>query len=636
MARMRGRVTAWIGSWGSAQNQELQELVIALQRRLDELVPVWTMQHQDVQHQIADVASRVQQLHAPVERAIATSEAASRLAGVAAGVPDAPPPPTDGPLVSVVVPAHGAAPLLARALRSIAAQTYARFECIVVSDGGDPGVADGFSAVSADSRFRLVTIERRGVCGARNAGLADGSGALYAFLDADNQWTPWHLAASVAAFVDSDVHATYAAMLIERAGGVVDARSQPFDRAALLDECFIDLNVLVHRRALYEQQGGFDEAIQRLVDWDYVARLTEHVPAVHLRHIGCIYDDRENERISTTRPIGPSWYTIRSKWRGRPAEGVRALWVTPAEHDGTPAVGADEVAGLRALGATVALWSPSRTGGAALADAVREHSADVVHFSTAALASRYLDDAVSTGAASVVRVHRPAGHVGLLDRLALEPTVQYVLVPPGTTAPGLAGRRVELGGLFSPDAVGTWDGVAKDHRLVAVAAHGHVRAGLADVLRIAALSPAFRFVVTVPDSGRSRRLASFVEAAASADNVEIVRTVGPADARQVIRGAAFSLHPEHPWWLDGPIAAVGSLAAAAAAGCIPVITSARDGGDFDFASLRYTSPEHAASLLASTMNWTDARRRDMQRWALDVAWMNYAAPQALTSLFPVG
>ncbi len=258
----------------------------------------------------------------------------------------------------------------------------------------------------------------------------------------------------------------------------------------------------------------------------------------------------------------------------------------------------------------------------------------MVHFSTAALASRYLDDVVATGATSVVRVHRPAAHAGLLDRLALEPTVRQVLVPPGTHAPGLAGRVLEVRGLFSPDAVGLWDGVEKDRRLVAVAAHGHVRAGLGDVLRIAALSPAFRFVVTVPESGRSRRLAAFVEAAATADNIEIVRTVGPDDARQVIRAAAFSLHPERPWWLDGPIAAVGSLAAAAAAGCIPLITSDRDGGEFDLASLRYTSPEHAASLLAATTNWSDARWRDLRRWALDVAWMNDAAPQALTPLFP--
>ncbi len=90
------------------------------------------------------------------------------------------------PRWSVIVPTFGRPQFLSEALRSIAAQTVADFECIVVDDGADEPVVLPF----VDHRFRVVRHEQnRGVAAARNSGLAAATGEYVAFLDDDDLWT---------------------------------------------------------------------------------------------------------------------------------------------------------------------------------------------------------------------------------------------------------------------------------------------------------------------------------------------------------------------------------------------------------------------------------------------------------------
>jgi GT2 family glycosyltransferase/sugar lactone lactonase YvrE len=86
------------------------------------------------------------------------------------------------PKVSVVVCAYNAADTIDDCLSSLTALTYPRFEIIVVNDGSrdDTGArARGYAGV------RVIDIPNGGLSAARNVGLAEATGEIVAYTDAD-------------------------------------------------------------------------------------------------------------------------------------------------------------------------------------------------------------------------------------------------------------------------------------------------------------------------------------------------------------------------------------------------------------------------------------------------------------------
>lgn len=97
-------------------------------------------------------------------------------------------------LVSVIVPVYNVGAYLQQCLQSIASQSYAHLEVIVVDDGStdDSGkIADEWA--SHDNRFRVVHQPNGGLSAARNTALDHATGRYVTFVDSDDFIAPQYV-----------------------------------------------------------------------------------------------------------------------------------------------------------------------------------------------------------------------------------------------------------------------------------------------------------------------------------------------------------------------------------------------------------------------------------------------------------
>lgn len=91
------------------------------------------------------------------------------------------------PLVSLVIPVLNAERFLSESLRSIASQTFADFEVIIVDDGStDNSRQIATEVCQIDTRFTLINNAHGGVSQARNRGIDLAKGKYLGFVDADD------------------------------------------------------------------------------------------------------------------------------------------------------------------------------------------------------------------------------------------------------------------------------------------------------------------------------------------------------------------------------------------------------------------------------------------------------------------
>ena len=107
------------------------------------------------------------------------------------------------PLVSVVTIFLDAARFLDEAVASVLAQTYERWELLLVDDGSTDGSTEMARMWSARYPDRIRYLEHaghanRGMSASRNLGIRHGQGQFVALLDSDDVWEPDKLARQVA------------------------------------------------------------------------------------------------------------------------------------------------------------------------------------------------------------------------------------------------------------------------------------------------------------------------------------------------------------------------------------------------------------------------------------------------------
>lgn len=94
-------------------------------------------------------------------------------------------------LVSIITPCYNGAKYIAQTIDSVLAQTYARWEMIIVDDGSKDNSEQIVRAyMEKDSRIKFLQQANAGSAAARNNGIRSADGQYIALLDADDLWDP--------------------------------------------------------------------------------------------------------------------------------------------------------------------------------------------------------------------------------------------------------------------------------------------------------------------------------------------------------------------------------------------------------------------------------------------------------------
>lgn len=285
--------------------------------------PDWLSWHPwvfDHQHPFASVASSVKDSH-PVRQ-------------------------YDEPMVSVVVPVGpGHEEVLTEALDSVLAQTYRRWELIVVLDGaGTPEWKDRMKDAYPFATW-IENAKAKGAGAARNQGASRARAPYLLFLDADD----WLLPHALEAFLKGYSSLDFDAIIYSESFGVKTASAKEAARARKNDELVNydqDTKRLVlqqsvtdfdHAAAIeqpftqkpyfwcyitsllptdwHEEIGGFDESLPAWEDWDYWIRLAKAgKPFVPIHQELMIYSyDSGRRRVNGQQIKGDLYKALRAK-----------------------------------------------------------------------------------------------------------------------------------------------------------------------------------------------------------------------------------------------------------------------------------------------------------------------------------
>jgi glycosyltransferase involved in cell wall biosynthesis len=208
------------------------------------------------------------------------------------------------PIVSVVVPVYNGERFVPEMIRSMQAQTFREWDCVIVDDGSkDNTLALIHSLIGDDPRFRAVSQANQGPSAARNYGLTliDPRSQYVTFMDSDDIWMPDALEVLVAAIERDPVSVGAHAL-----GRCIDEFSREYEDPAYASQgsgrYFCDTGgtvvrldpeaptsfqslwfsnpyppgLLLTRRSVLEKVGGFDLSVCPLEDWDMNLRLSRH------------------------------------------------------------------------------------------------------------------------------------------------------------------------------------------------------------------------------------------------------------------------------------------------------------------------------------------------------------------------
>lgn len=186
------------------------------------------------------------------------------------------------PQISIVIPTFQRRDLLDETLRSLEAQSYSDWECIVVDDGSSDGTKELVLArVAADPRYQWIEKPKgrpRGPSASRNIGFAASKGEFVLFFDSDDLLPPDHVRTCV-----ERLSASEAEFIAYRIRFFPDDQPDNWtDSPPMIEEDFLGRAIagdhamftqsVVWRRSLLSRIDPFDERLTMVQDLEFAVR----------------------------------------------------------------------------------------------------------------------------------------------------------------------------------------------------------------------------------------------------------------------------------------------------------------------------------------------------------------------------
>ena len=189
-------------------------------------------------------------------------------------------------LVSVVIPTYGRPEFLLDAVRSVADQTYASIELIVVDDCSPEPIEPAVRGIDTDGLRRTEVIRHRrnrGANAARNTGIEAATGEVIAFLDDDDRWEPSVVEKYVEAFESGGPSVgivTVGVRTVDESGRQI-GEVRPTVEGDVIDALLSGTRVgsfsrFAVRSDVIDSAGTPDERLPCWQDWEWQFRLSFH------------------------------------------------------------------------------------------------------------------------------------------------------------------------------------------------------------------------------------------------------------------------------------------------------------------------------------------------------------------------
>ena len=204
------------------------------------------------------------------------------------------------PLISVIMPTYNRENVIMRAINSVLNQTYSNFELIIVDDASSDDTISLLKSINDDRIKIFQNNENMGASYSRNIGLKNAEGDIIMYLDSDNEWESEYVKTMVGAFIElPDADALYSAQYLYKCfnSKPYAARFTSYNKSLLHNHNYIDLNCFSHKSNILNEIKGFDESICRLVDWDFILRISNDfkiysIPVILSKYYNHDFEDR--------------------------------------------------------------------------------------------------------------------------------------------------------------------------------------------------------------------------------------------------------------------------------------------------------------------------------------------------------